>query len=133
MTARDYVPPSPGTHTAMNETIAKLTDHLPLDDLNLEKAVSTAKAAKHHLEKRLPVDDLSLDHAVSSAKAAKHHLEQRYKKPARKSKARFIIPVLLAAVAAAFVARKFLSSSEPSAQPAPASKADDVRVAASNS
>jgi hypothetical protein len=96
----------------MNETIAKLADHLPVDDLKLETAVAGAKAAKHSIEKR-------------------------YKKPPRKSKARFIIPVVLAAVLIAVgvkvLGSRGASQSTSAAPQSPADRADAEPKAASHS
>jgi len=128
----DYNAQQVGTQPAMNETIAKLTPHLPLDDISLADAVSTAKAVKHKLEERLPIDELRVAEAVSTAKHVKHNIEQRYKTPPRKSKARVVIPLLIAFVVGAAIAAKMFrdrsaSQPVPSAPPAPA---DEARRAA---
>ena len=122
----------------MNETLAKLTPHLPLDELHLEDAVATAMAVKQKLEEHLPIDEISLDGAVSTAKAVKGNLEQRYRPQPRKSKARFLIPVLLFLGITTFVAFKILRSGynpQPAAQApnAPADKTSDSPLAANHS
>jgi hypothetical protein len=80
--------------------------------------VSTAKAVKHKLEEHLPIDELSVAEAVSTAKQVKHNIEQRYKPQPRKSKARIVIPLLLAFLVGAVVAAKILRD-RGAAQPAP--------------
>ena len=102
----------------MNETLAKLAPHLPLDDISLADAVSTAKAVKQKLEEHLPIDELSVAEAVSTAKHVKHNIEKRYKPQPRRSKARIVIPVLLAFLVGAVVATKILRDRN-ATQPAP--------------